>query len=188
MWLDRKPIRHLGKESPAISTVFSPGPLASDPASESVSVDAPAKKAKGKRRAGLSSVETTYEEDANRDAEVPVGVGGAGARKGLPLALVVVVGTHPLLLAFEPEFACFSPYNAFLSRLTRCEETGHPGEGLKSASCSFQFRKAFPTSHWDEGYFLTVATAIRARTKVTFSSGAKVFSESIPRVSLNFPQ
>lgn len=39
------PIRHLGKESPAISTVFYPGPLASDPASESVSVDAPAKKA-----------------------------------------------------------------------------------------------------------------------------------------------
>ena len=27
----------------------------------------------------FSSVETTYEEDANRDAEVPVGVGGAGA-------------------------------------------------------------------------------------------------------------
>lgn len=45
LWLDRKPIRHLGKESPAISTVFSPGPVASDPASESVSVDAPAKKA-----------------------------------------------------------------------------------------------------------------------------------------------
>lgn len=39
------PIRHLVKESPAISTVFYPGPLASDPASESVSVDAPAKKA-----------------------------------------------------------------------------------------------------------------------------------------------
>lgn len=32
-------------------------------------------------------------------------------------------------LAFEPEFACFSPYNAFLSRLTRCEETDRPGEG-----------------------------------------------------------
>lgn len=27
----------------------------------------------------FSSVETTYEEDANRDAEIPVGVGGAGA-------------------------------------------------------------------------------------------------------------
>lgn len=27
----------------------------------------------------FSSGETTYEEDANRDAEVPVGVGGAGA-------------------------------------------------------------------------------------------------------------
>lgn len=27
----------------------------------------------------FSSVDTTYEEDANRDAEVPVGVGGAGA-------------------------------------------------------------------------------------------------------------
>lgn len=26
-----------------------------------------------------ASVDTTYEEDANRDAEVPVGVGGAGA-------------------------------------------------------------------------------------------------------------
>lgn len=39
------PIRHLGKESPAISTVFFRGPVASDPASESVSVDAPAKKA-----------------------------------------------------------------------------------------------------------------------------------------------
>ena len=38
--------------------------------------------------------------------------------------------TSPLSnLAFEPEFACFSPYNAFLSRLTRCEETDRPGEG-----------------------------------------------------------
>lgn len=37
-------IFHMGKESPDISTVFFPGPVASDPASESVSVDAPAKK------------------------------------------------------------------------------------------------------------------------------------------------
>jgi hypothetical protein len=41
----------------------------------------------------------------------------------------------------------------------------------------------------NKDYFLTVATtAIRARTKVTLAGGAKVFSESIPRVSLNFPQ
>lgn len=33
------------------------------------------------------------------------------------------------------------------------------------SSFSFPFRKAFPTSHWNEGDFLTVATAIRARTK-----------------------
>lgn len=31
------------------------------------------------QKAFFSSVDTTYEEDANRDAEVPVGVGGAGA-------------------------------------------------------------------------------------------------------------
>ena len=32
-------------------------------------------------------------------------------------------------LTFEPKFACFSTYNAFLSRLTRYEETDRPGEG-----------------------------------------------------------
>jgi hypothetical protein len=39
----------------------------------------------------FSSVETTYEENANRDAEVPVGVGGAGA-VNMTLAVALAEG------------------------------------------------------------------------------------------------
>jgi len=38
-------------------------------------------------------VETTYEENANRDAEVPVGVGGAGA-VNIPLAVALAEGRN----------------------------------------------------------------------------------------------
>lgn len=41
----------------------------------------------------FSSVETTYEEDANRDAEVPVGVGGAGA-VNMTLAVALAEGRN----------------------------------------------------------------------------------------------
>ena len=41
----------------------------------------------------FSSVETTYQEDANRDAEVPVGVGGAGA-VNIPLAVALAEGRN----------------------------------------------------------------------------------------------
>ena len=41
----------------------------------------------------FSSVETTYEEDANRDAEVPLGVEGAGA-VNMTLAVALAEGRN----------------------------------------------------------------------------------------------
>lgn len=55
----------------------------------------------------FSSVETTYEEDANRDAEVPVGVGGA---VNMTLAVAPAEGRNavnkeelPLIWSVAPE-------------------------------------------------------------------------------------
>lgn len=49
--------------------------------------------AKKKKPLIFASVETTYEENAIRDAEVPVGVGGAGA-VNIPLAVALAEGRN----------------------------------------------------------------------------------------------